>query len=90
MDTKDIIIDFRGVTSKAGFYDLIEEKLAPPEYFGRNLDALHDFLTETSALLTLSSFDELRKALGGYAAVLEDMLVAAAAENSRLTVVIED
>ncbi len=39
-------IDLKGVRSARALHDRLDGKLPFPEGYGRNLDALHDFLTE--------------------------------------------
>ena len=41
-----ITIDGLAMKKKEDFYQNIKEELDVPEYFGNNLDALYDFLTE--------------------------------------------
>ncbi len=42
---KTISLDFNYIKSYADFYAVLGSKLAFPSYFGKNLDALYDFLT---------------------------------------------
>ena len=42
-------IDLAGIRSAAKLHALLAEKLPLPEYYGRNLDAFHDVLTEFGA-----------------------------------------
>lgn len=42
---KTVYIDFTDLGDDEDFYAQLKEKLALPEFFGDNLDALHDFLT---------------------------------------------
>ncbi|MBQ3390203.1 MAG: barstar family protein [Firmicutes bacterium] len=39
-------IDLTKAKTRADLYDLLEEALPLPDYFGRNLDALYDVLSE--------------------------------------------
>ena len=41
-----MILDLRGITTKEQFHDAVKEQLHLPEYYGRNLDALHDCIME--------------------------------------------
>ncbi|MBQ1894686.1 MAG: barstar family protein [Clostridiales bacterium] len=41
-----IVIDFTGVASYHEVHSLLDRTLDLPSYYGRNLDALHDCLTE--------------------------------------------
>ena len=46
-------MDLRGITSKSDFHKLIKDTLNFPEYYGNNLDALYDLLTEYSEPLEI-------------------------------------
>ena len=43
-----ILCDFERLQTPDAVYDYLSEELAFPPYFGRNLDALHDCLTDVS------------------------------------------
>ncbi len=40
-------IDLMNISSRDEFHDLLEKELPLPEYYGRNLDALADVLSES-------------------------------------------
>ena len=44
-----ILCDFERLGTPEAVYDYLTRELAFPAYFGRNLDALHDCLTDISA-----------------------------------------
>ena len=44
-----VLCDFERLNTPDAVYDYLSEELAFPPYFGRNLDALHDCLTDISA-----------------------------------------
>ena len=46
---KVFLLDGKDMTSLDAAYDVISRELSLPEYFGRNLDALYDCLTELSS-----------------------------------------
>ena len=48
-----ITIDGLAMKKKEDFYQNIKEELNVPEYFGNNLDALYDFLTEQPDILQM-------------------------------------
>ena len=54
------------MTTRADAYAHIADELGFPEYFGKNLDALYDLLTETAGEITLKNADDLINALGSY------------------------
>ena len=44
-----ILCDFARLAAADAVYDFLQAELSLPPYFGRNLDALHDCLTDVSA-----------------------------------------
>ena len=44
-----IIIDCKSIKSKEELHQLIKRKMNFPDYYGNNLDALHDCLTDISS-----------------------------------------
>ena len=44
-----ILCDFERLSTADAVYDYLSEELSFPPYFGRNLDALHDCLTDIGA-----------------------------------------
>lgn len=53
---RDIILDFTGAISRDDIHNVLASALNFPEYYGRNLDALHDMLS-TSFLGEEVSFE---------------------------------
>ena len=72
----NVILDFENINSKEALHQYLKEKLALPDYYGNNLDALHDCLAEKREPLPISicHFEELKKSLGEYADVLLEVL----------------
>jgi len=91
---KEYIIDLRGVYSREELHDRIEEELPVPEWYGRNLDALYDILTEPEygggCLICFSDCGGLRESMPRYLAAMEQMCRAAGEENPGLLVLFED
>ncbi len=74
-------IDLAGVYSPAGLHQRIRQVLPVPEWYGDNLDALHDLLTEQSTWsVRFSRLEELRAAAPRYAAALERLCRECGAE----------
>ncbi|MBQ7870643.1 MAG: barstar family protein [Oscillospiraceae bacterium] len=73
---------------RGALHDLLQRELALPDYYGRNLDALYDLLTERRepVAFCLSHWAALEANLGRYAAALRRTLEEAAAANPAVTV----
>ena len=76
------------MTDRAALHDLLKEQLQLPEYYGRNLDALFDLLTERKETteIVVTRWEDVELNLGGYGAALMDTLYDAANENTALTI----
>ena len=82
------LLDGRQIADRSGLHDLLVEKLELPDYYGRNLDALYDLLTERREELALELIhvSELRSNLGCYADAFLNTLKEAAENNPVITV----
>jgi ribonuclease inhibitor len=85
---KRFLIDCSRMTSKDTLHRYLKETLSLPEYYGSNLDALFDCLTEISEPVILE-FDHLDRLipLGNYGEALMATFRDAALENPMLTLV---
>ena len=85
-------IDGAEILSRDDLHDALSRQLSLPEYYGRNLDALYDCLTELSepTELHLVHKAELTVNLGIYAEVFETVLRDACAENACLRLSLEE
>ena len=92
MEDKEFIIDLEGAGSEEEIQERIEEALPLPDYYGENLDALYDVLTEMGngwhiiVLNTDDVDDEVRQYVDDMMGVFED----ASAVVDDMTVEIED
>lgn len=68
----EIILDFNDIHNKTELHEYLKQELQLPEYYGNNLDALHDCLSEKKEHLSIAivHFDTLKQTLGDYADVL--------------------
>lgn len=84
---KQIIIDCRTVSDSAQLHDLLARELDFPDWYGRNLDALYDCLTELEdeVELVLTDWDPSFDRREDFEAVFAD----AATDNPALTVLIQ-
>ena len=74
---KVIILDGTNLTSKAEAHRYMKEMLGFPDYYGANLDALDDCLSELSGdtAVVIINAEAAKSALGGYAdGILEDFI----------------
>ena len=92
MEEREFIIDLEGAGSEDEIQERIEEALPLPDYYGENLDALYDVLTEYGngwhiiLLNTDDVDDDVRRYVDDMVGVFED--ASAVADN--MTVEIED
>lgn len=83
-----VIIDGRKITDKLELHAYMKEQCRFPDYYGNNLDALYDVLTERSEPLEIKVeyAEELKEILCGYGEAFLETLQDAAAENERITI----
>lgn len=83
-----VILDGGRMTDREALWDYLKSTLPVHDYFGRNLDALHDELTEYRKPLTIKLVgrEQLENYLGRYGEMLIDTLLDAAEENGYLDV----
>ena len=82
----EITIDCGGIATKQELHEHIAEMLHFPDWYGHNLDALMDCLTDLDdTTVTLTGCDRVGFDADGFWETFED----AARENPRLTVIWE-
>lgn len=81
-------IDIRDVRTREDLHRKIANVLPLPDYYGRNLDALFDILTESSEerVIEFITEDGVEEALGKYYRALKAMCKAAEEDNPRLRI----
>ena len=88
-----VTVELKGslITSKDALHDCLANGLQLPSYYGRNLDALFDLLTERGeeTEIVVTEWEALSLQLGHYAAALMDTLYDAAKENPKLTIKVQ-
>ncbi|MBQ3405263.1 MAG: barstar family protein [Oscillospiraceae bacterium] len=82
------VLDGSEIFDREQLHDELQEKLELPEWYGRNLDALYDCLTDIAEKLEirLINRDALEEHLGNYAERLVQVLTLAALENFSIRV----
>lgn len=85
---REIRLDGRAMTTREMAHDMLSQALSLPPYYGRNLDALHDCLTDIAqpTRITLRHASSMTEAQGRYGEQLLRVLRDAATENGNLTV----
>lgn len=86
------VIDGANIASRNALHDSLSRQLSLPEWYGRNLDALYDCLTDIreDSELVLQNTSELYANLGPYADVLQAVLRDACEENPHLRLSIDE
>ena len=80
-------IDLRGLGSREALHARLRESLSLPDWYGNNLDALHDVLGETAPReLIVKNAGKAEEPLRDYLAALRRMLSDTAAETPGLVV----
>ena len=85
---RTIILNTDKISGRDELHDLFQEALSLPEWYGRNLDALFDVLTDigedTKVIVELGGLEQ--QSLGAYMRQLLRVLRDAAEENEQLIV----
>lgn len=83
-----IVIDCEEIKSKADFHAALARFLNFPDWYGGNLDALHDSLTAigTDTTVQLHHWPAAEAALGPYGSRIEKVMAVAALKNPHLTI----
>lgn len=76
-----VVLDGRKMTDKITLHNYLKEQCKFPEYYGNNLDALYDVLTDREEPLEirLEHAQELKEVLCGYGEAFIETLEDAAA-----------
>lgn len=87
-----VVLDCSVLPDRETLHRTLAAALALPEWYGGNLDALYDCLTDLTGEteLRLRRFGDLEETLGSYARSLRRVLADAAGENPGLRVFYEE
>lgn len=68
----EIILDFKNINSKEELHCYLQQQLQLPDSYGKNLDALHDCLSERQDkyYVRVEHLEHLKSILGDYADTL--------------------
>lgn len=80
---KEIILDCGSIRDRASFHAALAEAMAFPAWYGHNLDALHDCLTDIGSptVLRLLHWNAAEKSLGSYGKAAARVMEEADSEN---------
>lgn len=84
-----VVIDGKKITSKQMLHTYFADEMNFPEWYGKNLDALFDSLTDINeeTEIELINRPALHEHLGKYAKAFEKMLHEAQEENENIKVI---
>lgn len=87
---KEITVECRAILSRSELHDAFAEALSFPDWYGGNLDALHDQLTAIceETVIHLLHWEEAEEAMGRYAICAKRAILDAAEENPQLQVIL--
>lgn len=85
-------IDLDNITTRQQFQEVIKASIPCPDYYGGNLDALYDVLTELAGPVEIvfRNFREFTHRLPGFGEAVEHLCADARAENPELVIRLED
>lgn len=85
------ILDGNMIKDKEMLHGILADLPGFPDWYGRNLDALHDCLTDMQeeTWIRIQNENALTLHLGNYAAAFLNVLAASAEENKKIHFVIE-
>lgn len=84
----NVTIDCSRIHSKEDLHQVFTEALSFPDWYGKNLDALHDCLTGLTGTIRLENWEEAEIRLGKYGAAAKKAIVSAGFENTKLDIIL--
>ena len=89
---RNIVIDISGACDKAELHSIIRDRLGFPEYYGGNLDALYDCLTEfgSSCTIVFRGAEDADEKLGGYITAMKRVCAEAVLQTPGLNIIFEE
>jgi len=88
---KRFILNGAGIADRGELHSTIAAGLEFPVWYGNNLDALHDCLTDIfePTEIVIENCEELIESLGGYASIFIRVLQQCAEENENIIISVE-
>ena len=85
-----IVLDARMFTDESSFHEYLLKRMELPEYYGKNLDALHDCLTDRGdCIITINNAGKLAE-MGEYGREILKVFKAASQENDNMILVVNE
>ena len=86
---KRITLDLSGISLRYELHLALKKAFGFPEYYGMNLDALHDCLTDITeeTEIEILNADELSESLGSYGAAAIHVIEDSAEENKHIEII---
>ena len=78
------IIDCSVIRTREDLHRIFRETLAFPDWYGNNLDALYDCLTDCAGKLRLLNWEAAEEQLGTYGRKAKKVIAVAALRNAAL------
>lgn len=83
-----VTIDCSQIQSREDLHHIFAEALTFPDWYGNNLDALHDCLTSLTGTIRLENWEEAEANLGKYGISAKKAILSAALENTKLDIIL--
>ena len=92
MEKKEFFVDLLEITDKSSLHNRLREKLSLPSWYGNNLDALYDVLTdmEVPACIHFLGWEKAVRRFPSYMKAFRKVLSDAEKDNPGLSIVFED
>ena len=83
-----VTLDFSGIALRYELHLALKKAFGFPEYYGMNLDALHDCLTDITdeTEIEIRNAEELAESLGSYGAAAIHVIEDSAEENKHIEI----
>ncbi len=90
--TSEFVIDLAGVSTKEEFHDRVREGIKTPDYYGNNLDALYDILTEDydGKTIKVSGWDKAASEMRDYIGKFRKMCCEVCDEYEEIKIIFSE
>ena len=87
-----ILLNLSGISSRSEFYERVREAIEVPDYFGDNLDALYDILTEISSetIIKVTGMDSTAPEMESYMKKFRELCEDICGENEFVKIIYVD